>query len=171
MSVESSIERAEKAVSEGKHWRAKEILQGRISSHPFEPRVCEALGKVLLAMNDHLEAGRYLFISGARSPEYEEAISIYLERFANSSATQFHSTLPSKIRAVPVEDYPAGVVEELERRGLLKSSLGNAINSRRQPATASKFWQWTATAIGIAIVCLILIGLINGVVVVMRWIF
>jgi hypothetical protein len=32
-------------------------------------------------MGDLVEAGKYLFLSGERKPEYEEAINIFVKRF------------------------------------------------------------------------------------------
>ena len=62
------IETAEREMSNGNLWRAKEIL------HKSE--IYEKLGNVLLQMSDLAEAGKYLFLSGVRKPEYEKAIKI-----------------------------------------------------------------------------------------------
>lgn len=128
-----TIERSRKAWSEGKLWRAKEILQGRVASQPFDPRIMEEYGSVLLEMGDDLEAGRYLFLSGARAPEYEAPIALYLSRFASSTAIHLHASFPAEARKVRIEELPASVAEELRARGFKASDINKYIREPRAP--------------------------------------
>lgn len=79
-------------------WRVKQQLQGRLSSARFKPEVMEEYGRLLLSMGDDLEAGRMLFASGARKPEYSEAIALFLSRHSRKNPEQFLSTLPRMVR-------------------------------------------------------------------------
>jgi hypothetical protein len=64
--------RVNNEVRAGRLWRAKEILQGSICRE-YDLRIFERYGQILLLMRDNLEAGKYLFLSGSRKPEYEPA--------------------------------------------------------------------------------------------------
>lgn len=79
-------------------WRVKQQLQGRLSSARFEPEVMEEYGRLLLSMGDDLEAGRMLFASGARKPEYGEPIALFLSRHSRKNPEQFLSALPRMVR-------------------------------------------------------------------------
>lgn len=93
----------------------------------------EALGIVLLEMGDKIEAGRFLFISGGRNEKYQSAIEAFLNRFANSSAHQLHSSLPSRARAMQFSELPAPVQSELIQRGFSEKELKSAspVDSRQ----------------------------------------
>lgn len=75
------IERAEREISNGNLWRAKEILHKSVGHSGYKSEIYEKLGNVLLQMSDLAEAGKYLFLSGVRKPEYERAIKIFLQQY------------------------------------------------------------------------------------------
>jgi len=50
----------EKALDEGKVWRAKEILRSYIKDI-YDPDIYKAYGKILYDLQDYEEAGKYLF--------------------------------------------------------------------------------------------------------------
>lgn len=93
-----TFEVVDQAIAERKLWRAKEILQGRLTSHAFDPIVLRRYGEVLLAMDDKIEAGRYLFCSGFRAPEYSEAIGLFLSRNRRDNPHRFLSGFPLMVR-------------------------------------------------------------------------
>ncbi len=92
------------ALDRGEIWRAKEILFGRLGSSPFTPDHSEQLGLVLLLMHDELEAGRYLFASGRRRPEYVSAIETFLARHGRKTAFELVAALPNKARHLSLSD-------------------------------------------------------------------
>ena len=106
------------ALDAGKLWRAKEILRGRIGSLPFTPDLYEQYGVVLLAMQDELQAGKYLFLSGRRRAEYDNAIDIYLTRHGTRGGAALASSFPSRAQALPIDALPANVRDALVERGL-----------------------------------------------------
>jgi hypothetical protein len=118
MSADSLFDRAEQAVRQGKLWRAKEALQGGIRARGYDQELFERLGLVLLQMGDLVEAGRYLFLSGRRTPSYEDSISLYLRRFARANPLQLYRTFPRAARLKNRQDYPSPLNTELERLGV-----------------------------------------------------
>lgn len=91
------LEAVDQAIADKKLWRAKEILQGRLASPKFDPDLLRRYGEVLLAMDDKIEAGRHLFCSGFRAPEYSEAIELFLSRNRRDKPHRFLSALPSMV--------------------------------------------------------------------------
>ncbi len=105
-------------IANGRVWRAKEILRGSFSGD-FDPDRCEAYGQVLLQMNDLKEAGGYLFVSGARKPEYQAAIAIFMEKFVTLKAKNRLLSLPGRIHRVNIDDWPTHLVDDLVQLGWL----------------------------------------------------
>lgn len=93
-----TFEPVDQAISEQKLWRAKEILQGRLSHPEVDLALFQKYGEVLLEMNDLIEAGRMLFCSGARDARFREAISIFLSRSNRREPQRFLAQLPSSMR-------------------------------------------------------------------------
>ena len=110
-----NFERADAAISEGKLWRAKEILQGQIGSFPYNSALYEKYGVVLLKMGDLIESGKFLFISGARSTEYDEAIEIFLSRHGRTGWRSLIGSLPSQVRNLPLDQFPKPLQGDLQR--------------------------------------------------------
>ena len=73
-------ERVNAAVQRGQVWRAKELLRGNIGSGSYDSPLYERYGQLLLDLGEAHEAGKYLFLSGRRRPEFDEAIKVYLSR-------------------------------------------------------------------------------------------
>ena len=111
------IARVEKALSEGKLWKAKEILQGNVAAKKFDPALYEKYGLVLLEMGDLVEAGKYLFLAGKSRPEYAKAIDLYLSRYAKNGWQNLYATFPSWAKLLDLSEYPESVRHELRRLG------------------------------------------------------
>ncbi len=75
------IKTAEKEIADGNLWRANEILHRAVGHSGYKIEIYEKLGNVLLQMSDLAEAGKYLFLSGVRKPEYEKAIGIFRQKY------------------------------------------------------------------------------------------
>lgn len=88
----------DREIGSGRLWRAKEILQGRLSGPDFDDALLERYGLVLLLMGDTLEAGRYLFASGVRKPEYAEAIGLFRSRHQAESPGKLLALMPAMVR-------------------------------------------------------------------------
>ena len=140
-------------LAKGRYWRAKEILRGRLQNPPFVPGLCEQLGVVLLAMRDDLQAGKYLFFSGARRGEYEAAIAIFLERHGRKGWRALLRSVPGSARGHSIEKLPEPVIDVLVALGYSRNALQTEIRKAGQrPGESLGSFAWT---VGCAIVLLI----------------
>ena len=73
----SCINKARAEAEAGRLWRAKEILRGNLATHGYNCELFKEYGLLLLQLNEVAEAGKYLFLSGARNEETEESIDIF----------------------------------------------------------------------------------------------
>lgn len=94
----SRFARCDEEIEAGRLWRAKEMLQGALSQVIFDDQLLEKYGQVLLAMGDDLEAGRFLFASGSRRPEYAQPIALFLDRRGSSGTDKLLSEMPGMLR-------------------------------------------------------------------------
>ena len=131
MNRQKTLERAKAALREKTLWRAKEILQGNISSHGYDSEIFECYGQVLLQMGDTIEAGKYLFLSGFQNPEYHDAIERYLRRFHKTSATDLRANFPRAIRRMEPVKLPTVVIERLRERGLSEDQIRDATEEKK----------------------------------------
>lgn len=124
MKAVRTIEKAEREIAEGRLWRAKEILQGAIPNAGYDRGLFEKLGNVLLKMGDLPAAGRYLFLSGERREEYEDAIRIFLWKYRRNPRA-LYAAFPRSAKLLARADYPVMLQHELKELGfpeLLKAS-------------------------------------------------
>src|SRR5690349_2342122 len=110
-----TIERARAEIDRGRLWRAKDILEGSIANMGYNLELYEAYGVLLLQMGDLPKAGQFLFLSGARNPDYREAIRIYLARY--KSPTHLFSSFPRGARLIDISTYPPQVESDLRAFG------------------------------------------------------
>jgi hypothetical protein len=130
-----TIEKARAEIEQGRLWRAKEMLQGSLGNFGYNLELYEEYGKVLLLMGDLPSAGKFLFLSGVRKPEYEQAIGIYLTRHRGRPA-QLFSTFPRTARLIVLSTYPKPVEEDLRRLGFPNNlSLFSGAFIRREAET------------------------------------
>ena len=106
------------ALDAGKLWRAKEILGGRVGAAPFDAKLYEQHGVVLLKMGDLVEAGRFLFVSGARRTEYDEALGLFRDHFGRAGWKAVLGALPGQAKRVPIGSLPIATQEDLRSLGL-----------------------------------------------------
>ena len=118
MSKQSLYQRVDEAIERGETWRAKEILRGNIGSASYDSQLYERYGKLLLDLGELVEAGKFFFLSGRRSPEYDQAIGVYLSRHPESRPELLFRSFPSGARFRELHRYPLDVRRTLEERGL-----------------------------------------------------
>ena len=160
-----AFEKADKEVSEGNLWRAKEILQGSIPNAGYDRDLFERLGTVLLIMGDLPEAGRFLFLSGRRKPEYEQAIGIFLKKYGKNWSGLLQ-TFPRVARLSKLSGYPEVVRRELEQLGVPGVLKKEPIFSSRYSETLkSKVIAWLVVC---SILAVMLLGIIKLVEIVRR---
>ena len=122
MPKEGKPDKLAAALAAGQLWRAKEILSTRISCGPYNPSECEQLGQILLRMGDDLEAGRYLFLSGERRPEYQAAIDLFVGRYARAGHNALLSRCPRGFQRTSWSKLPPNLQKELADSGLRRGT-------------------------------------------------
>ena len=118
MDTTNLLNRVNAEIAAGRIWRAKEILRGNIASGRIEPEVLEAYGRLLARLGETPEAGKYLFLSGAREESYSEAIAVFRKRIANRKASDLVGQLPAAIRRRLFHELPPTVQRQLIELGL-----------------------------------------------------
>lgn len=141
------LDRVDAEIAAGRRWRAKEILRGNLARSWPEAAVVERYGRLLIESGDQVDAGRYLFLSGVRRPEYEDAIALFLARHGRAGGGSLLTQLPRSFKRLPFSDLPPVVREELSARGVTPAALGS--RSRREPESG-----WKASDILIPVIVL-----------------
>ena len=157
------------ALDQGRLWRAKEILQGRIGSLTYDPLLYEAYGAVLLEMQDLLQAGKYLFLSGSRRPEYALAIALFLDRHGKKGGKALVDAFPSRAKALPLDRLPEPVRRELLARGVSARATRKSLAIPTAPPVtkATRY----LSLVGCALVTLFIVASTRaGAPVITRWI-
>lgn len=155
-------------VAEGRPWRAREILQGAIRTHATDPTVLERYGRLLDALGDRVQAGNYLFLSGVRGPDVDEAIALFLRRHGRGHREDLLAQFPRSIRKAGIEVLPPVVAEEIEALGLSTSerdpfdAFDEPTAMDRAVAAAALGGCWV---LGLVAVALMIVGAIT----VLRW--
>lgn len=149
------LDKARRELEEGKLWRAKEILQGAVRSEGYDVQLFEMMGTVLLRMGDVPEAGRFLFLSGVRTPEYLEAIEIFLSRHRRKKPEEFFHVLPRRARLKTVSEYPAEVARVLREIG-----FHEIVKDEEERFYQPRDWKDVAGWITCGTIAFIIVGLI-----------
>jgi hypothetical protein len=156
------LDKARQEIEQGNLWRAKEILQGAIGRENYDAQLFEMMGIVFLRMGDLPEAGRFLFLSGVRNPEYREAIELFLSRHRRKELPEFIYLFPRKARLRTVSEYPHEVAQVLRDMGfpeVLKHEDGRIYGPSQ---TGKDIGGWlTCGPIAVAVIVLIILGIIK----------
>lgn len=159
----------EDAIRNNKHWRAKERLQGRLSQNIYDPSLFESYGFVLLAMNDTVEAGKYLFLSGVRDPSYLPAIDEYLNRYSGKGMQHIFHTFPKAAQSAPFSSYPKIVIDELQARGFSAKEVTRQLRSRSESGNSGSLG--FAGSVFVTIVLALFVGFLISAVRGLAWLF
>ena len=130
-------EEIRKLIDSGEHWKAKELLQGNLSTPGYNTELFESYGYVLLSMNDSLEAGKYLFLSGVRKSEYSGSIGLFLKRYSKGNIQNIYDPFPKAVRNSKYKDYPEVVIQELKNLGFDPSLTKKVLNNQGKTNTAT----------------------------------
>jgi hypothetical protein len=165
------VDRVDQAIESGELWKAKEILRGRIGTQPYNPDLYLQYGELLLKLQDRLEAGKYLFLSGARDDRFAAAISLFVGRHSRSGWQSLVAQFPAQVRKAPLLQLPIAVQDHLRALGI------KALPQETRPLAELRHpkpgrLRDTLEFIGCAAVLLVLVGIfVIGVVTVIRYFF
>lgn len=112
-------EQARGLISRGQPEEALRILVGSAFGAGYDVDYFELLGQALLGCGQPENAGRFLFLSGQRPPEYREAIETFLSRHHDPrNFRQLHSQFPARVRMIwKIASFPEPVYLELKALG------------------------------------------------------
>jgi len=167
--IRAKLASVQSEIDAGRPWRAKEMLQGSLATeYALEPEILEAYGRILDSLGDKCEAGKYLFLSGQRAPQYAEAIQIFLDRHRKTSVSGLIASFPSQIRHHGLGHLPAVVRDELDFRGATADVL-----ERQEPlpyGVHEPSWHDKALLGGCLLLVALFLGVfLVGVVSIVRW--
>jgi hypothetical protein len=103
-------------------------------------------------MNDLVLAGRYLFLSGVRSPEYEPAVQLFLRQHGRGGWRSIAGAFPNAAKRLELDEFPEPVRKELAALGMPQSHADRASNA--QFASGRSGWQGMAVLTGCILVFL-----------------
>jgi len=156
-------QQADAEVAAGRLWRAKEVLRNAITS--YDADLFESYGRILLQMQDLKEAGKWLFLSGRRQPEYGEAIATFLEWCGSRGAQKLYGSFPGCARLRFVREYPETLAVELQALGV-PPEIPSSWGPRQEIPLQGK------TLVGcVVVVCFLIASLIVGGVVIVGWLW
>jgi hypothetical protein len=103
-------------------------------------------------MGDDLEAGKYLFLSGVRRPEYESAIRLFVRRYSRAGWQSLLSSFPAAARCAPWADMPLTVKNELREAGVPIRNESEAVwGTLRRAPIAALGWRGCLTVIAVVL--------------------
>ena len=139
--MSKSDEKLAAALAAHELWRAKEILRGRIGNLPYSPELYEQYGALLLEMQDTMQAGKYLFLSGVRKDQYADAIALFLQRHTRKSARGVLDSFPNRVRGMALSDLPEVVQREILSLGVDEERAEVSLErAAKHPATNIVGW-------------------------------
>lgn len=153
------LEKAEREIENGRLWRAKEILQGSIAHAKYNSDVFEKLGQVLLRMGDLPDAGKYLFLSGARKADYEPAIEIFLQK--HRDPYDLFRTFPRSARLRQFAEYPPQLADELRRLGFKEPLKKNDRGVVSPKVGSDRFPIFIFLSILLGLLALLILGVVK----------
>jgi hypothetical protein len=158
---EDILARVEEALARDGAWRAKEILRGNIGSRGYCPALYRRYGELLLGLGEQLEAGKYLFLSNERSPEYEDAIAVFLARRGDCGPAGLLASFPKGARLLSVSEYPEPLRSELVHLGATGRPRGQAPPAREPTGPVGKAFEVGCALVALFVLVLVGIGLVT----------
>jgi hypothetical protein len=113
-----TVKRAARLIQDGQFHDAAEILSGGVHGGSYDPAYYELLGQALLGIGRQELAGRFLFLSGVRKPEYESAIALFIRRNAGDHFRAIHSKFTFETRTMwRIDRFPQQLADDLRKLG------------------------------------------------------
>ena len=163
------LARVDVELSLGRAWRAKEILSGNIKAGLVSPEIFERYGVLLESLGDRLEAGKYLYLSGVRRPEYEYPIALFLRRHSKLDGPALVSRLPQAIRRIPFNALPPAVQQDLDARNVPHSAFG--VPARLRVVNPRTWTDYLQIFVALVVILFFLASLVVGGLRVTEWVW
>jgi len=118
----------ENEISNGRIWRAKELLKHEISTSEFDQSLYKQYADVLSLMHDDLNAGCYYFLSTDRSPEAQRKIDLFVKRWKAQKIGSLSSHFPKHAKFPKKSDYPEPMCSDLVAMKLLDQDQSEGVS-------------------------------------------
>jgi len=166
---ERLLAKAQAEIEAGRLWRAREKLQGAMRSYPADVRVLEAYGRLLDRLGDRVQAGKFLFLSGVRGPDVDEAIALFISRHGKGHLNSLTAQFPRAVRRVGLGAFPAVVMLELEQLGLPEAQVKE---DSFDPVDPNFGVRQSLGVLGCGLVALVLlVAAVVGLATMFKWVF
>ena len=149
------IDRARADLDRNELWRARQRLEGFVSSRGYQRDVVELLGDVCHRMGDVPNAGRYWFFTPVDSETKKNAIAVFISCYGKQPS-QLFSQLPRRLRQYRESAFVPEVRERLQ-----------AIRKKTRHRSPMSAYRFTAgdrmiQVVGFAIMAFILLCFLLG---------
>jgi hypothetical protein len=91
------------------------------------------------------KAGKYLFLSGVRRPQYDSSIQLFVKRHSRGGPKSLVAQLPTSVRRRPLHELPPTVIAELTSLRVTPPMFARV--TRHAP---SRLGRWQRRAIALA---------------------
>lgn len=107
MTIAKTIQRAEAELSDGRLWRAKEILASSLSAYGYSREIYLAYANVLVQLGDQLEAGRFYLLSVDEPDDQQRPlVELFLKRHQKDDWMRLLLRFPKPARLSERGNYP-----------------------------------------------------------------
>jgi hypothetical protein len=168
-SADEIVERVRRELASGRAWRAKEILAGHIAGGRIEDQILEEYGRLLDALGDRVEGGKYLFLSGARSEQYLPSIELFKTRHGRRHGRDLVAQFPSAFRGQAFERIDPALREELAALGVTPDSFGARRESGAAHIPLAPWRGHLAVAMFLAVLLFLFFAIIVGLQTMVGW--
>ncbi len=111
------MEEFDRERSDGRTWRARDMLRSRIGESAYDAAVFQLYADVLTEMRDDDEAGRYYFLSGERAGRAGELAKAFLDRRTRRQLHLLWGEMPKAASRVESGSIPRVCYSDLEAAG------------------------------------------------------
>lgn len=117
MSIESTLEKVEQEIREGKLGIARDRLQGLVNSYPGDLELRSRLGDVCLKLGYPRQAGKWWFLDRNLTEEKQDAIAQFV---AECKGDELEILRRLKLRRLPDEEFARKRLQDLIDKGRAK---------------------------------------------------
>lgn len=115
MTITKTIQRAQAESSDGRLWRAKEILASSLSAYGYSREIYLAYANVLVQLGDHLDAGRFYLLSVDEPDDQQRPLVVlFLKRHQKDDWMRLLRRFPKPAQLSERSKYPAYLRNYLE---------------------------------------------------------